>query len=125
MLQPVFEDLGLVELVQASRHGRERSRRERRYSSDAGISLARLDGTILEGWALDRSAGGARMVLVGDEQLVPGELVSLAFADEPQFLARVAWARHEKEAVVLGVELVVMASGEARALDALDVEDAA
>ena len=110
MLQLLIEDLGFeMELVQASRHGRERSRKERRCSSDDAVSLIRADGARMSGWALDRSESGARMIILGEDSLVAGEVVSLAFPDEPHLVTRIAWARPEREAVVIGVELVITA----------------
>jgi hypothetical protein len=118
-------EFGVVEQVRASHHGRERMRREDRRPSDEATTISRLNGDDACGWALDRSDSGARVLLSSGADIAVGEVLTVTFGEDT-VLARVVWARHENDACVLGLELVVV-TGEVEAVDfaVLDLSDVA
>lgn len=105
-------ELGHEELEQlrALRHGRDQIRRAPRAPSSAAVRLMRPDGDSIEGLALDRSSGGARLIALSLTDLERGELVDVAFDDGEVRRARVVWARFDRQAAVLGVEFLLVAA---------------
>ena len=120
----------VIEQVRAHDLGRNRMRREERRMSDDAVVLTRLSGEELDGWALDRSDGGARTLLsAASEPFVLGEIVTLALrqtsGDESR-LARVVWAQQHEDASVVGLELVAVSGEIATAdLSLIDLADVA
>lgn len=116
-------DFGALEQARAIQHGR-RPRREDRHASDAVATISLLnaddgeDGEDITGWTLDRSTGGARILLPSSPAIEAGTIVLLAIGELAQpRLARVVWSRQEEDAGLLGLELVVV-SGEVTTVDA-------
>ncbi len=103
-------DFDVIERVQASLHGRQRIRHEERHLSDEAVTISREGGESLTGWALDRSASGARILLPTASAIEAGEVMTMELAGEFR-IVRVIWTRYEGDACVLGLKRVT-ASGE-------------
>jgi hypothetical protein len=63
-----------------------------------------------EGWALNKSRGGLRVIL--EEEVSVGETyeVTVGDADAGEDVARIVWVQHEPDGVIAGLEFVFDAS---------------
>jgi hypothetical protein len=72
------------------------------------VSMKRKDDTVLDGWALNISRGGLRVILEASLEL--GEELEVTVGDEAKSpltrRARVVWIQEESDGVVVGVEFV-------------------
>jgi hypothetical protein len=82
---------------------------------------------VLDGWTLDVSAHGARLLLFSERAgelesmgpaLVPDEIVELAINGGESRFARVVWVQYEKDGVVAGFEILQRNSFRARTAEA-------
>jgi len=77
-----------------------------RHDVTARVSLKAKDGTVLEGWALNISRGGIRVIL--EEKVDPGTEfeVTMTTGSDPSspLTGRVVWVQEEPDGVVAGIE---------------------
>ena len=77
-----------------------------RHDVTARVSLKAKDGTVLEGWALNISRGGIRIIL--EEKVDPGTEfeVTMTTGSDPSspVIGRVVWVQEEPDGVVAGIE---------------------
>jgi hypothetical protein len=83
----------------------------RRLAARHGVSMrVRLksrDGDVFEGWALNVSRGGVRVVMEAKLELGTEYEVTLSTGADPgaSCLGRVVWVQEEPDGVVCGIEL--------------------
>ncbi len=63
-----------------------------------------VSGREIEGWALNVSRGGVRVIL--DEALQPGTQVRVAIGDQPPRDGRVVWVQEEPDGAIVGFEFI-------------------
>jgi hypothetical protein len=77
-----------------------------RHELTARISLTAKDGRVLEGWALNVSRGGVRVIL--EENVELGVEFEIVFSTGENagtpFVGRVVWVQEEPDGVVAGIE---------------------
>jgi hypothetical protein len=77
-----------------------------RHDVTARVSLKAKDGAVLEGWVLNISRGGIRVIL--EEKVDPGTEfeVTLTTGSDPSspMTGRVVWVQEEPDGVVAGIE---------------------
>jgi hypothetical protein len=81
-------------------------RSDARHELTARVTLTPKDGLPLEGWALNASRGGVRVIL--EEKVVLGAefevVLSEGSATDPPQRGRVVWVQEEPDGVVAGIE---------------------
>ncbi len=72
----------------------------------ARVSLKAKDGSVLEGWALNISRGGIRVILEEKVELGREFEVTMNTGEEPTspVIGRVVWVQEEPDGVVAGIE---------------------
>jgi hypothetical protein len=77
-----------------------------RHDVTARVSLKAKDGAVLEGWALNISRGGIRVII--EDKVEPGTEfeVTMTTGEEPSspVMGRVVWVQEEPDGVVAGIE---------------------
>ncbi|HTQ42306.1 MAG TPA: PilZ domain-containing protein [Polyangiaceae bacterium] len=77
-----------------------------RHDLTARVTLKAKDGAVLEGWALNISRGGIRVIL--EEKVDPGTEfeVTMTTGTDPSspVVGRVVWVQEEPDGVVAGIE---------------------
>lgn len=68
------------------------------------VTLKAEDGAVLEGWALNVSRGGIRVIL--EEKIVLGQKFDVAIGTDDLTLraSRVVWVQEEPDGVIVGLE---------------------
>jgi hypothetical protein len=81
-------------------------RTDARHEVSARVVLKRREGLPLDGWALNASKGGVRVIL--EEKVALGEQVEVVLAEAPATASphqgRVVWVQEEPDGVVVGIE---------------------
>jgi hypothetical protein len=84
-------------------------RSDARHEVSARVSLKRKEGPPLDGWALNVSKGGVRVIL--EEKVALGEefeiVVSEGSAAAAPQQGRVVWVQEEPDGVVAGIEFAM------------------
>lgn len=96
-------------------------RGEARHEVTERVVLRLGDGRSFEGWALNLSRGGIRLI-VEEKGLVVDDEVEVTVGDEASSLARrcrVVWLREEPDGLVVGVEFLRL-SGSVKAAAPVD-----
>jgi hypothetical protein len=77
-----------------------------RHDVTARVSLKTKDGAVLEGWALNISRGGIRVILEDKVDLGIELEVTMAMGEDPTspVMGRVVWVQEEPDGVVAGIE---------------------
>lgn len=77
-----------------------------RHDVTARVSLKKPDGAVLEGWALNISRGGIRVILEDKLDLGTELEVTMNSGEEPTspVMGRVVWVQEEPDGVVAGIE---------------------
>lgn len=75
----------------------------------------KCEGRVLDGWALNVSRGGLRVIL--EEKVTLGERVDVVVGTENTLAraARVVWVQEEPDGVIVGFEFVGISTGSLRA----------
>ncbi|NUO47638.1 MAG: PilZ domain-containing protein [Polyangiaceae bacterium] len=81
---------------------RRQSGGSRREASDR--IRVEVAGREIDGWALNLSRGGVRVIL--DETLEPGTKVRVAIGEQPLRDGRVVWVQEEPDGAIVGFEFV-------------------
>jgi hypothetical protein len=89
-----------VDDVHATRRGGAR------HEVSSRVSLKSKAGAILEGWALNVSRGGIRVILEENVELGDELEVTISTGDESSapVIGRVVWVQEEPDGVVAGIE---------------------
>jgi hypothetical protein len=83
----------------------------RRVAARHGVSMRVLlksgNGAVLEGWALNVSRGGVRVIIEAKVELGSEYEVTLSTGADPgtSCMGRVVWVQEEPDGVVCGIEL--------------------
>jgi hypothetical protein len=104
-------DFGVVELARAKEHGRSEVRREERVRSDSPVTVFSEGVEMANGWCLDRSTMGARVILPAADVDAIGTRVTMSVGGDVHAF-RVVWAYVQENACVLGLERDIVESGE-------------
>lgn len=100
-----------VPALRASPDVHETRRAHARYELNDRALIIDRDGREIEGWSLNISRGGVR--LVAEALLEPGDLVDICIGDvvpaDLGMRARVVWVQDERDGVIAG--LAFMSSG--------------
>lgn len=91
----------LPALASNSIPGQRRSAGGARHEASERV-LLRIGAQSIEGWTLNTSRGGARIVLEG--RVAVSQELELELADAPSRPARVVWARDQTDGQIIGVE---------------------
>ncbi len=77
-----------------------------RHDVTARVSLKTKDGAVLEGWALNISRGGIRVILEEKVELGKEFEVTMTTGEDPTspMIGRVVWVQEEPDGVVAGIE---------------------
>jgi len=77
-----------------------------RHDVTARVSLKAKDGAVLEGWALNVSRGGIRVILEEKVDLGTEFEVTMTTGSDPSspVIGRVVWVQEEPDGVVAGIE---------------------
>ena len=77
-----------------------------RHDVTARVSLKGKEGAVLEGWALNISRGGIRVILEEKVDLGTEFEVTMNLGEEPTtpVTGRVVWVQEEPDGVVAGIE---------------------
>ncbi len=72
------------------------------------VNLKGEDGKLLEGWALNVSRGGLRVIL--EDKVVLGQKFDVTVGTEDQLMrpARIVWVQEEPDGVIVGLEFTGM-----------------
>ncbi len=77
-----------------------------RHDVTARVTLKAKDGMVLEGWALNISRGGVRVIL--EDKVEPGADFDVVLTTEGEaaspLVGRVVWVQEEPDGVVAGIE---------------------
>jgi PilZ domain len=78
-----------------------------RHGVSMRVTLKSLSGQVLQGWALNVSRGGVRVILEDDVPLGAEFEVTLSTGADPVTCCpgRVVWVQEEPDGVVCGIEL--------------------
>lgn len=79
-----------------------------RHGVSMRVTLKSRSGEVLQGWALNVSRGGVRVVLEAKVELGGEFEVTLSTGADPgtSCMGRVVWVQEEPDGVVCGIELV-------------------
>ncbi|HEY3820026.1 MAG TPA: PilZ domain-containing protein [Polyangiaceae bacterium] len=77
-----------------------------RHDVSSRVSLKAKSGVVLEGWALNVSRGGVRVILEEKVELGGEFEVTLSTGEDPAapLIGRVVWVQEEPDGVVAGIE---------------------
>jgi hypothetical protein len=77
-----------------------------RHEVSARVSLKSASGEVLEGWALNVSKGGIRVILEEKVELGSEYEVTLSTGADPStpMIGRIVWVQEEPDGVVAGIE---------------------
>jgi PilZ domain len=77
-----------------------------RHDVTARVTLKAKDGAVLEGWALNVSRGGVRVILEEKVDLGTEFEVTMTMGADPStpVMGRVVWVQEEPDGVVAGLE---------------------
>jgi hypothetical protein len=77
-----------------------------RHEVSERVALRHEDGRVLEGWALNLSRGGLRIIL--EEQVQLGEKFDITLGSDElvQRAGRVVWIQQEPDGVICGIEFL-------------------
>jgi hypothetical protein len=77
-----------------------------RHEVSARVSLKAASGELLEGWALNVSRGGIRVILEEKVELGSEYEVTMSTGEDPAtpVTGRVVWVQEEPDGVVAGIE---------------------
>jgi hypothetical protein len=89
--------------IPADLHGQRRAQGGARREASDRVTI-RLGGREFDGWTLNVSRGGARVVV--EEQVEPGVELDVVIGDEAPRRARVVWVQDEADGQIAGFQFL-------------------